>query len=124
MRKFLLLIACILTISVTYGQDISDVSQSSSGLLTVLDSKNNELSRKYISDGDELSGFSSNIIVIKYKSGLVTVLDQKCNEISRMYISDGDKVKNVSGNNFVTRYKSGLVVTYDKKCNEISRRYE
>ncbi len=124
MKKILLVSAFVLTSILSYAQDISDVSQSSSGLLTVRDAKNNQISSKYISSGDELSGFSSNIIVVKSSSNLVTVYDQKFNQITSKYISDGDRVKNVNGNNIIIKSKSGLVTTYDKKFNQISSRYE
>ena len=124
MKKFLLFSVLALATILTYGQDISDVSQSSNGRLTVSDSQNSEISYKYISDGDELSGFSSNIIVVTSKNGRVTVYDQKFSEISYKYISDDDRVKNVNGNNIIIKSKNGRVTTYDKKFSEISYRYE
>lgn len=123
MKKLSLLILLFIISFVSLGQDISDVSQSKSGRLTVLDSKNHEISYKYISSGDELSGFSSTIIVITSKSHRVTVYNQKFSEISYKYISDGDYVKNVSGNNIIIKSKGGRITIYDKNFHEISYRY-
>lgn len=121
MKKFLLLFAFALTTTLSFGQDISDVSQSGTKL-TVRDEKNNQISSKYIGSNDELCGFSSTILVIKSGSK-VTVYDQKFNQISSKYIGNSDKVKNISGNNIII--KSGSkVTTYDKKWNQISSRYE
>jgi len=111
MKKSFLFLSFVLTIVLTSAQDISDVSQSSSGLLTVLDVNNNQKSSMYISNRDELCGFSSSIIVVKYASGLVVVYNQNFNQISSKYIGDSDRVKNVNGNNVLIKYKSGLVVT-------------
>ena len=124
MKKFLLLFAFALTTTLSFSQDISDVSQSSNGRLTVRDDKNNEISAKYIGDSDELCGFSSNIIVVKSSNGRVTIYDQKFNEISAKYIGDSDRVKNVNGNNIIIKSSNGRITTYDKKFNEISARYE
>jgi hypothetical protein len=121
MKKFILLSAFALTTCLTFGQDISDVSQSGT-LLTVRNEKNSQISSKYIGNSDELSGFSSMIIVIKSGS-LVTVYDQKFNQISSKYIGNSDKIKNVNGNNIIIKSGS-LVTTYDKKWNQISSRYE
>ena len=118
------MVSFILTVGVMYGQDISDVSQSSNGWLIALNEQNNEISRMGISDGDELSGFSSTIIVVTQKNGWVIVYNQKFVEISRMGISDGDRVKNVSGNNIIVKQNNGWVITYDKNFKEISRRGE
>jgi hypothetical protein len=121
MKKFLLLFAFALTTTLSFSQDISDVSQSGN-TLTVRDEKNNYITSKGISSSDKLCGFSSMIIVIKSGS-TVTVYDQKFNYISSKGISSSDIVKNVSGNNILI--KSGnTVTTYDKKFNYISSRFE
>lgn len=121
MKKFLLVSALALTTILSYGQDISDVSQSGSTLI-VRDEKNNWISSKSISSSDELCGFSSMIIVIKSGSTVI-VYDQKFNWISSKSISSDDRVKNVSGNNIIIKSGS-TVITYDKKFNWISSRSE
>jgi hypothetical protein len=121
MKNILLLIAFAITTNLSFGQNISDVSQSGINL-TVRDEKGNWISQKAIGSNDELCGFSSTIIVIR--SGInLTVYDQKFNWISQKAIGSGDRVKNVSGNNIII--KSGInVITYDKKFNWISQRTE
>ena len=121
MKKLLLLFAFALTTTLSFSQDISDVSQSGT-LLTVRDEKNNQISSKYIGSNDELCGFSSTILVIK-SGTLVIVYDQKFNQISSKFIGSSDKVKNISGSNIIIKSGS-LVITYDKKWNQISSRYE
>lgn len=95
MKKFLMLIAFVLTTSVTYGQDIADVQQRSDGTLIVFNSENREISRMNITDRDDLSGFSSTIIVVTREDNTVIVYNQESREISRMNISDNERVKNV-----------------------------
>lgn len=124
MKKFLLLIILVFTVSVTYGQDITDVSRTSSNELIVRDINNNRISSKYISSSDELAGFSSSIIVIRTSSDEVIVYDEKWNRISSKYISSSDIVKNVNGNNIIIKTSSKEIVTYDKKWSRISSRYE
>ena len=121
MKRFLLVLLLAFTILLSYGQDISDVSQSGS-LLTVRDEKNNKIASKYISSSDELCGYSVNIIVIK-SGTLITIYDQKFNRVASKYIGSSDRVKNVNGNNIIIKSGS-LVTTYDKKFNRISSRYE
>jgi hypothetical protein len=121
MKKLILTFVFALTTIFTFGQDISDVSQSGN-TLTVRDEKNNYISSKSVSRSDELSGFSSTIIVIRSGSTL-TVYDKKFNYISSKTIGSNDRVKNVSSNNIII--KSGnTVTTYDKKINYISSRTE
>ena len=121
MKKFLMLITFVLTTSVTYGQDIADVTRSGN-TLTALDDKNSQISSKYFGTDDELSGFSSYIIVIR-SGNTVTVYNQKFDQISSKYFGSEDKVKSVTGNNI--NIKSGnTVTTYDKNFNQISSRYE
>ena len=124
MKKFLMLFAFFLTISVTYGQDIADVQQRSDRTLIAFDSENREISRMNITEYEDLSGFSSTIIVVTRKDNTVIVYNQEFREISRMNITDNERVKNVSGNNFIIKRKDGTVITYDKDCREISRRNE
>ena len=124
MKKSLLFSVFTFITILSFGQVISDVTQSGSGRLTVRDEKNNEIASKYISSDDELSGFSSSIIVVTSSNRRVSVYDQKFNEISSKYISGGERVKNVTGNNIIIKYETGRVVTYDKRFNEISHRYE
>lgn len=124
MKKFLLFSALALTTILSFGQDIADISKSSDGRLTVWNSNYSEISRKYIFDGDELSGFSPEIIVVTSKDNRVTIYDQKFNEISHKYLYDGDSVKNVCGKNIVIKNKNGLMTIYDIKFSEISHRYE
>ena len=121
MKKIILPFAFTLITGMSFCQDISDISQSGN-LLTVRDERNNEISRRYINSEDELSGFSSTIVVIR-SGNLVYVFDQKFNEISRRYINSDDKVKNVNGNNIIIK-AGNLITTYDKNWSEISRRYE
>jgi hypothetical protein len=121
MKKFILLSAFALTTCLTFGQDISDVSQSGNYLI-VRGEKNNQISSKYMGSNDELCGFSSTIIVVK-SGNYAIVYDQKFSQISSKYMGSNDKVKNVSGNNIIL--KSGnYVITYDKKWSQISSRYE
>lgn len=124
MKKFLLVSAFVLTTIFSYGQDIADISKSSDGKLTVWNSRYNEISHKYIYDGDKLSGFSPEIIVVTSKDNRVKIYDQKFSEISNKYLYDGDYVKNVCGNNIVIKNKNGLVTIYDIKFSERSHRYE
>ena len=124
MKKVILFTAFVLVTILSFGQNISDVSQSSSGRLTVRDERNKEISSKYIPKGAELCGFSSHIIVIISSSRRVTVYDQKFKEISSKYIGVGDRVKNVTGNNIIIKTKNGRVITYGNKFKEISSRYE
>jgi hypothetical protein len=124
MKKFLLVSAIALTTILSYGQDIADISKSSYGRLTVWNSKYSEIAHKYIFEGDELSGFSPEIIVVTSKDNRVTIYDQKFSEIARKYLYDGDRVKNVCGNNIVIKSKNGLVTIYDIKFNERSHRYQ
>jgi hypothetical protein len=124
MKKIVLYVALVVFLVNGYSQNISDVSQTNSNELIVRDIKNNRISSKYISSGDELSGFSSTIIVIKTSSKEVIVYDEKWNRISSKYISSGDIVKNVNGNNIIIKTSSKEVITYDKKWNRISSRYE
>ena len=124
MKSIITILAFTLTSIISFGQDIMDVSLSSSNLLTVLDVKNNRISLKYIGVNDKLSGFSANIIVVTSASNLVTVYDQNFNSISSKYISEGDYVKNVNGNYIIIKNSSGLVTTYDKEFNSVTSRYE
>jgi hypothetical protein len=124
MKKFLLVFSLAITTILSFGQDIADISNSSDGRLTVWNSNYNEISHKYIFDGDKLSGFSPEIIVVTSKDNRLTIYDQKFNEISRKYLYDGDSVKNVCGNNIVIKSKNGLVTIYDKKFSEKSHRYQ
>lgn len=124
MKKLLLISAFVLTTSLTYGQDIADVSRTSSNELIVRNVNNNRISSKYISSSDDLAGFSSTIIVVRTSSNEVIVYDQTWNRISSKYISSNDIVKNVNGNNIMIRTSSKEIITYDKKWNRISSRYE
>ncbi len=123
MKKLFLTLFSFISL-LAFSQDISDVSQSSNGKLIVRDSKNTEISWKWLESGDELSGFSSYIVVIKTKSNKVKVYDQKLKEISWKWIESGDIVKNVNGNNILIRTKQGKIITYDKNLKEISWRWE
>lgn len=124
MKSILLLSSILLTSLASFGQDIADVSLSKSNELVVRDSKNNRISAKYIAVGDELSGFSSNIIVVTTKFHEVIVYDQKFQRIAAKYIGDNDFVKNVTGNNIIVKTKTNEVITYDKKFTRLSSRYE
>ena len=123
-KKFLLVSALALNTILLFGQDIADISKSSDGRLTVWNSKYSEISRKYTFDGDELSGFSPEIIVITSKDKRVTIYDQNFSEISYKYLYEGDRVKNVCGDNIVIKNKNGLMTIYDIKFSEKSHRYE
>lgn len=124
MKKFLLVSTLVLTTISSYGQDIADVSLSSDGRLTIWNSKSSEINHKYIYDGDQLAGYSPNIIVITSDNNRVTVYDQNFIEIAHKYFYDGDKVKNVCGNDIIIKSKNGCVTIYDVNFNEISHRYE
>ncbi|MBX7181980.1 MAG: hypothetical protein K1X82_07700 [Bacteroidia bacterium] len=124
MKKFFLVSVFNLATILTYGQNIADISEYSDGRLIVWNSQYSEISHKYTFDGDVLSGFSPEIIVVTSKDNLVTVYDQRFNELSRKYLYDGDRVKNVCGSNIVVKSKNGLVTIYDIKFSEKSHRYE
>lgn len=121
MKKFLMLIAFVLTTSVTYGQDIADVSQSGDYLI-VRDAENKMLSQKYFGQNETLCGFSSHLIVVR-NSMTIIVYDQNFKLISEKYVSDNDKVKSVTGNNIIIKSGS-LIITYDKNFKIVSERYE
>jgi hypothetical protein len=123
MKKFLFVSALVLTTNLSFGQDIADISISS-GKLTVWNSNYSEISHKYTFEGDKLSGFSPEIIVVTSKDNRVKVYDQEFREISNKYLYDGDFVKNVCGNNIIIKSKNGRVTIYDIKFNEKSHRYE
>jgi hypothetical protein len=124
MKKYFLSFALALTTILSYGQDISDVEQRSSGTIITLKSNGSEISRMSLSSGESLSGFSNYIVVVTRSSGTVICYDQNFREISRMSLSSGEFVKNVSGNNIIVKRPSGTVITYDKNFREISRRSE
>ena len=121
---FLLVSTLALTTILSYGQDIADISKSSDGKLTVWNSNYSEIAHKYLFEGDELSGFSPELIVLTSKDSRVTIYDQKFNEISRKYLYDGDRVKNVCGDNIVIKNKNGLMTIYDMNFREKSHRYQ
>lgn len=124
MKYVVILIIFLFSFTNSIGQDISDVSESNNGKLTVLNSQNQEISYKYLHSGDELSGFSQYIIVTKSKDGKVIVYDQDLRQISYKYLYEGDSVKNVSGSNIIIRRKDGKIITYNKNFDEVSYRYE
>lgn len=120
MKKLFLLFAFLLTVSVTYGQDIADVSETAQYFL-VRDAKNNQLSYKQ-KNNEELCGFSSTIIVLKSAMYFV-VYDQEFKQISYKQRNSEDKVKGVAGNTIVI--KSGqYTITYDKDFKQISSRQD
>lgn len=116
---FLLVIFFTLTSS---AQDISDVKQIGSTIIT-LTSNGSEIGRRTLNDRESLSGFSTSIVVITYDNRTAICCDQKFKEISRMTLNDGDIVKNVNGDNILIK-RSGIVITYDKYFKEVSRRNE
>ena len=124
MKKFLLVSTVIFTTAFAYSQDVVDVSQSSGGKLTVWNAGYNEIAHKYLFEGDQLSGFSPEIIVVSSKDNRVTVYDQKFTELAHKYFFDGDTVKHVCGNYIIIKSKNGLLTIYDSKFNAGSHRYE
>ena len=124
MKKFLLVSTLIFTTALAYSQDIVDVSQTSDGRLKVWNSQYSEIAHKYLFAGDQLSGFSPEIIVVTSKDNRVTVYDQKFNEIAHKYLFDGDNVKHVCGNYIIIKSNNGLLTIYDSKFNIGSHRYE
>ncbi len=121
MKKLFLFFSFGLTTSLSFSQNISDVSQSGARI-TVYDAKNNQISSKLIGSDVELCGFSSTIIVIK-SDIRVTVYDEKFNQISSKLIGSDAIIKNVSGNNIIIK-AGGRVTTYDKMWNQISSRLD
>jgi len=121
MKKILLLIAFIMTFSVTYGQDIADVSKSGDFLI-VRDAENKLISQKYFGYNETLCGFSSHLIVVR-NGNTVLVFDQEFKLISEKNINDNDKVRSVTGNNIIIKSGSSII-TYDKNFKIVSERYE
>jgi hypothetical protein len=119
MKTIMFVLVCLLTTTLSFSQEISDVSQSGNAL-TVLDENNRTISSKYIGSNDQLCGFSSTIIVVQSGTA-VYVYDQNFKTISSKYI-DG-KVKNVVGNKIIVK-TGNAVYTYDKNWKVITSRYE
>ena len=120
MKKILFLIVFVLSVSVTYGQDIADVVIERNGTVTVKDASNNILFTGGWTSSWELCGFSNTIIVIKESNGVVYVRDRKFEVISNKAINSDEKVKNVVGNNIIIKHNNGRVTTYNKNFNQIS----
>ena len=120
MKKILFLIVFVLSVSVTYGQDIADVSQTEQSYI-VRDANSNHISSRPRSS-DELCGFSSTLIVVQSQQYFY-VYDQKFNLISSRQKNSDEKFKNVSGNYIII--KSGqYTITYDKDFKHVSSRQD
>ena len=83
MKKYFLSFALALTTILSYGQDISDVEQRSSGTIITLKSNGSEISRMSLGSGEFVKNVSGNNIIVKRPSGTVITYDKNFREISR-----------------------------------------
>lgn len=89
--------------------------------LTAVDDRGNEISHRFLGYGEELVGFSADIIVIQGADGRATIYDPEFDEISHRYMVT-EQVTRVVGDRVLTKCYDATI-TYDREFDEISRRH-